>query len=63
MTVRTAPVSASRRPKVARRAPQAPGWKAPLLVVAADGPRTMVAAGRIEAGSITWKLPAIPLAG
>jgi hypothetical protein len=41
---------------------QPESWTAPLLVVAADEGRTLVAAGRIEAGSITWRIPTLPLA-
>ncbi len=46
--------------RVARRAPQTPGWKAPLLVVAAEGSQTMVAAGIVQAGVWTWRLPTLP---
>ncbi len=36
-------------------------WTAPLLVVPAgqDGGRTLVAAGRIDAGVFVWKLPTL----
>ena len=35
-------------------------WPARLLVVQAEGGRTLVAAGRIEAGVFVWRLPVLP---
>jgi hypothetical protein len=44
---------------IPRPTPPAPHWGAPLLVTAAPGGRTLVAAGRIEGGRIVFKLPTL----